>query len=52
MPVDTCKATYNEYGGHLPRSPDGVNTLTDLFSAGNANYAEFGRTTLIRLRGD
>jgi hypothetical protein len=42
---------YIEYGRHVPRSPDGVNTLTDLFSAGDANYAEFGRTTLMRLKG-
>jgi hypothetical protein len=36
MPVDMCKPRYNEYGGHVPRSPDGVNRPADLSSAGNA----------------
>jgi hypothetical protein len=49
MPVDACTPRYNEYGGYVPRSPDGVNTLTDLFSLAMRNMRKYGRRTLMRL---
>ena len=44
------QSRYTEYGRYVPRSPDGVNTPADLFSAGDAAYAEFGHTTQMHLR--